>query len=82
MELRICFEVSVVDDGEPCAFGMQMSLGETSQNVEYETLAKSVDIEKLISVACLDTMGVKREDIRIISTEEYDALYGDDEEDA
>lgn len=82
MELRICFEVSVVDDGKPCSFGMQMSLGETSQNVEYETLAKSVDIEKLISVACLDTMGVKRENIRIISPEEYDNLYGDEEEDA
>ena len=78
MELRICFEVSTTDNGEPCTFGMQLSLGETSKAVEYEELAKAVDIDKLISVACLDTLGVKKEDVRIITPEEYDVLYGED----
>lgn len=80
MELRICFEVSTMDNGEPCAFGMQVSLGETGKAIEYETLAKAVDIEKLISVACLDTLGVTKGDIRIITPEEYDSLYGEDGE--
>lgn len=81
MELRICFEVSTTDKGEPCTFGMQLELGETSKAVEYEELAKAVDIDKLISVACLDALGVKKEDIRIIPPEEYDELYGEDGED-
>lgn len=78
MELRICFEVSTVDNGEPCAFGMQVSLGETNKVVEYETIAKAIDVDKLISVACLDTLGVKKEDVRIITPAEYDALYSED----
>lgn len=78
MELRICFEVSTMDNEEPCAFGMQLSLGETSNAVDYETIAKAVDVDKLISLARLDTLGVKKEDIRIITPAEYDALYGED----
>ena len=76
MELRICFEVSAMDNEEPCAFGMQVTLGETSEVIEYETLAKAVDINKIISVACLDTLGVTRDDIRIITPDEYDE-YGE-----
>ena len=75
MEWRICFEVSVIDDGEPCTFGMQVSLGETNLTVEYETLANAVDIDKLISLAHLDTLGVTKENVRIITPNEYDKLY-------
>lgn len=78
MDLRICFEVSTMNNGEPCAFGMQVSLGETSKAIEYETLSKAVDIEELIFVACLDTIGVKKEDVKIITPEEYDRLYGEE----
>ena len=81
MEMRICFEVSAIDDGEPCTFGMQMSLGETDKAVDYEQLAKAVDIDKLISVARLDTFGVTKDAVRVITPQEYDRLYGDDEED-
>ena len=81
MELRICFEVSTMDNGEPCEFGMQLSLGETSNEVDYETLAKAIDVDKLISLACLGTLGVKKDDIRIITPAEYDALYREDGED-
>lgn len=69
-----------MDNGEPCAFGMQVSLGETSKDIEYETLAKAVDVDKLISVALLDTMGVTKDDVRIITPEEYDRLYGEEGE--
>lgn len=78
MNLRICFEVSAVDGGQACTFGMQVSLGETSKEVDYETLSKAVDIEKLISVACLDTLGVTKDDVRIITPDVYDELYGED----
>lgn len=78
MELRICFEVSVVDNGEPCVFGVQMSLGETSKPVDYEELAKAVDVDKLISVACLDALGVTKENVKIITPDVYDELYGED----
>lgn len=80
MEMRVCFEVSAVNDGERCKFGMQISLGETSKEIEYETIAKAVDVDKLISVACLDTLGVTKEDIKIITPDVYDELYGDDAE--
>lgn len=77
MEMRICFEVSTTYDGEPCTFGIQMSLGEMDKAVDYERLANAVDIDKLISVACLDTLGVTKDVVRIITPEEYDRMYGD-----
>lgn len=78
-ELRICFEVSVVYNGELNTFGMQISLGETSKEVDYDTLSKSVNVDALISVACLDELGVTKDDIKIITPEEYDDLYGEAE---
>ena len=78
MELRICFEVSIMDNGEPCKFGMQVSLGETSKPVDYEELAKAVDMDKLISVTSLDAIGVTKEDVKIITPDVYDELYGEE----
>ena len=77
MELRICFEVSVVDNGEPCKFGMQVSLGETSKTIDYEELTKAVDVDKLISVVSLDAIGVTKEDVKFITPDVYDELYGE-----
>ena len=78
MEVRICFEVSTVDNGEPCKFGMQVSLGETSKTVDYEELTKAVDVEKLISLVCLDSIGVTKDDVKFITPDMYDELYGED----
>lgn len=78
MELRICFEVSIMDNGEPRKFGMQVSLGETSKTVDYEELAKAVDMDKLISVTSLDAIGVTKEDVKIITPDVYDELYGEE----
>ena len=78
MKLRICFEVSTMDDGQPCTFGMQLDLGETDQPIEYGTLTKAVNIDKLLEVASLDTIGVTKESLKIITPEEYDRLYGED----
>ena len=78
MELQICFEVSIMDNGEPCKFGMSVSLGETSKTVDYEELAKAVDMDKLISVTSLDAIGVTKEDVKIITPDVYDELYGEE----
>lgn len=78
MKLRICFEVSTVDEGQPCTFGMQLGLGETDRPIEYAALTKAVDIDKLLAIACLDTIGVTKENLKIITPEEYDRLYGED----
>ena len=74
MELRICFEVTCEDS----TFGMQVSLGETSKPIDYKQLAESVDIKKLISVACLDELGVTENDVKVITPAEYDELYRED----
>lgn len=79
--MRVCFEVSTTDDcGQSCAFGMQISFGETDRTIEYEMLAKAINIENLISVACLDSLGVTKENVKVITPEEYDRLYGEDGE--
>lgn len=78
MELRVCFEVSVEEDGQPCTFGMQISCGETSRDVDYKTLSEAVDVEKLISLACLDSLGVTKDNVKIITPDVYDELYGED----
>lgn len=80
-KIRVCFEVSVADEEGLNAFGMQVSMGETDTAVDYEQLTKAVDIDKLISVACLDTMGVTKDAVRIITPEEYDRLYGEEDND-
>ena len=69
-----------MNNGEPYTFGMQVSFGETNKTVDYETLAKAVDVDKLISVACLETLGVTKEDVKIITPDMYDELYGEDGE--
>ena len=78
MEARACFEVAWGD----YTFGMQVSLGdEASEVVDREQLEKLINVEKLISAACLDELGVTKDDVRVITPAEYDELYGDDEED-
>lgn len=78
MKLRICFEVSTMDGDQPCTFGMQLDLGETDKPIEYEALAKAINIDKLLAVASLDTIGVTKENLKIITPDEYDRLYGED----
>ena len=77
MKLRICFEVSTMDGDQPCTFGMQLGLGETDKPIAYEALTKAVNIDKLLAVACLDTIGVTKENLKVITPEEYDRLYGE-----
>ena len=82
MKLRICFEIDglgVDEGGNPAPAGLAMTLGKTEKKVDYQEFAKNISIESVLKTVCLDGI-VKPEDVRIITPEEYDEKYGDDEE--
>lgn len=82
MKLRICFEVDGLgedEEGNPVPTGLAMTLGETEKQIDYQEFAKNISIEGVLKSICLDGI-VKPEDVRIITPEEYDEKYGDDEE--
>lgn len=60
------------------AFGAQMSF-EANPGVSYETLAASIDKEKLVRLMCLDAVGYSANDIEVITLEQYEAEFGEDE---
>lgn len=78
-ECRICFELySRGKDGErtePFGLAMTVGEGETNREIEYQELASSVNKERILQLACLDST-VKAEDMSIITPEEYDEKYG------
>lgn len=82
MKLRICFEIDgLVEDehGNPAPAGLAVFLGETERPFDYQALTESTSIENVLKLVCLDNI-VKLEDVKIITPEEYDEKYGDDEE--
>ena len=82
-ELRVCFEIKGLaedENGEPCACGFQMSFGTTEKEIDYETLTKNVNITAVLQYAGLSGI-VKPEDVKVITPEEYDRLYGEENED-
>ena len=83
MKLRICFEINGLgmdEEGNPAPVGLGMVLGETEKKIDYWEFARNISIEGVLRVTCLDGI-VKPEDVRIITPEEYDEKYGDDERD-
>lgn len=70
-EYRICFSVA----GE---FGAEIGF-EAKAGVPYEDVAKCIDKEKLAKMLCLDSLGYTADDIKIITPEQYDAEFGDDD---
>lgn len=60
------------------AFGAQMSF-EANPGVSYETLAASIDKEKLVRLMCLDAVGYSAKDIEVITPEQYESEFGGDE---
>lgn len=78
-KLRVCFEVNGFaedENGNPCPAGLQMSIGDAKKEIEYEKLTENIDIEKVLDYAGLSGF-VKPEDVKIITPEEYDRLYGE-----
>ena len=77
--LRMCFEIQGLardENGEPCTSGFQIVLEGVTQEIEYEVLAQNISIPGVLKCAFLSEI-VKPEDVRIITPEEYDRLYGE-----
>lgn len=71
-EYKICFRVAG-------AFGAQISF-EAKPGVSYEDLAASIDRDKLAKLMCLDALGYSAKDIKVITPEQYEAEFGEDED--
>lgn len=81
MKLQICFEIDGFaedENGNPAPAGLAIALGETEQQVDYQLLTKNINIDSVLELTCLDGI-VRPEDVRIITPEEYDEKYGDDD---
>lgn len=78
--VRVCFEIAASaglacdDQGNPCPVGAQITIGEALKEVPYEELAKDVKIDAVASMLKVDP-----EEVTIITPEEYDERYGDEE---
>lgn len=80
-KVRICLEINGIaqdEQGNPCPAGGQIELGETELNIDYHELTKDLNIPGVLKMMHLDTI-VKPEDVRVITPEEYDERYGDEE---
>ena len=68
---KICFSVAG-------ALGAKISF-EAKPGVSYEDAAASIDKEKLAKLMCLDTLGYSAKDMELITPEQYDEEFGEDE---
>lgn len=76
-KVRACFEIAGMaadENGNPAPAGLQITLGESIKEIPYEELIKSADLEAIAVM-----FHAKPEDITIITPQEYDERYGDDE---
>nr|DAP02137.1 MAG TPA: protein of unknown function (DUF5496) [Caudoviricetes sp.] len=72
-EYKICFCVAE-------AFGAQLSF-ETKPGVSYEDAVVSIDKAKLAELMHLSALGYSAKNITVITPEQYEAEFGDDEDD-
>ncbi len=81
MKIRVCFELSTRDEDGNInnTFGLSMSIGEIEKEIDYQKLTASINKEGVLRTVCLDGI-VKPEDMRIITPEEYDREYGEDDD--
>lgn len=81
MKIRVCFELSTRNEAGnvDSTFGLSMTIGESDKEIDYQELTASINKEGVLRTTCLDSI-VKPEDMRIITPEEYDEKYGDEEE--
>lgn len=73
------------ENGKPCYAGMKINLGRAKKNVPYSEIQKKVVAipnwkEQILHFVHLDTVDIKPENIDIITPEEYDRDYGDDQD--
>ncbi len=80
MKLMLFFEVDGLTEdeyGEPAPAGLAINLGEAEKQVDYQKLVRNISIDGVLKLVCLDGI-VRPEDVRIITSEEYDEKYGDE----
>lgn len=80
-KLKICFEVKGMaedDKGKPAPCGMSIDFGEIDKDVDYAEITKNINIKGILAYCHMDGI-VKPEDVTIITPEEYEERYGDDE---
>ena len=80
--LRICFELMVNTDPEVGGFpvGLQLTIPDAKEDLPYEKLTQGLDLAAVLHEFGLDNIA-RPEDLRIITPEEFDEKYGDDDED-
>ena len=84
-KIRLCLEVQGLgqdDLGTPCPAGVCLTLGdedaEEMTGAEYETFLQQINIEEVLRLVCLDKLYTPA-DCRLITPDEYDRKYGEDE---
>lgn len=86
-EVRVCFEIknmSIDENGQPAPAGIKATIGnvpdEKFAQMDYMKVFGGVDILQIMRDLGLDeiTKGRTAEDVRLITPEEYDRLYGGD----
>lgn len=76
-KVRACFEIAGMaadENGNPKPAGLQICLGESVKEWPYEDLITHVDIDKVAALVNADPAA-----ITIITPQEYDERYGDEE---
>lgn len=84
-KIRICLEVQGLGEdelGSPCPAGVCLKLGdedaEELTGAEYRDFMKDIKVEEVLRLAFLDHQYTPA-DCRLITPEEYDREYGEDE---
>ena len=83
-DLMICGEIQGLcedENGNPCPGGVAIKITDLPDEgfqEKYNQLMEKITPESFLEAAGLSGI-FQPEDCRIITTEEYDALYGDDE---
>lgn len=80
-QFRIFFEVTGIaqdEKGLPVPAGMQIDFGETEKDFDYAEVTKDLNIPGILEYMHLDGL-VRPENVTIITPEEYDAKYAEEE---
>lgn len=77
------FGLAEDENGNPDWCGIKTELGTFApgKEIPYSELVKKVNLSDLLAFVCLDKIGLGETDAEIITPEEYERDYGDDEDD-
>ena len=76
-KVRACFEVAglaVDENGNPTPAGLQIQIGEALNEFPYDELISHIDLNKVAATIHVDPSA-----ITVITPEEYDEKYGDED---